>query len=125
LQQLNKCRFSLVLKLTGIIYEDSLIQVGYKLESKANLARMALFFGNKSKESFSDFHTLVSCPDTLSTHLLTQVIKSYIMLCIFVFQVKPVDPVIAAGAQIQQVVHFICVQDFYSMPVAKIAFNYM
>jgi AP-2 complex subunit alpha len=100
--------------------------VGYKLESKANLARMVLFFGNKSKESFSDFHTLVSCPGALSTQLLTQVSIDFVFKkYLFQLQVKPIDSIVSAGAQVQQVVHFICVQDFYSMPVAKVAFNYM
>lgn len=103
--------FRHVLKLTGVLYEDSLIQIGYKLESKSNLARLVLFYGNKSRNEFNDFQLLVSNPGALSTCLMTQV--------------KPMDPVVASGAQVQQVVHFICIQDFYSMPVAKISFNHM
>ncbi|KAI6201634.1 AP-2 complex subunit alpha [Aphelenchoides besseyi] len=101
--------FKFVLKSTGVLYEDSLFQVGFKLECKNNLARLVLFYGNKGGESLFDFQMLVSCPGALSTCLMTQV--------------KPIETTITSGAQVQQVVHFVCVQEFYSMPVAKISFN--
>lgn len=99
-----------VCKAAGVLYEDSTIQIGYKVESKTHLARLVLFYGNKTQAAFSDLQILVSCPGDLATKLLTQV--------------KPTEPTVAASAQVQQVVHFICVQDFYTLPVAKVSFSF-
>jgi AP-2 complex subunit alpha len=37
----------LILKEDGLLYEDSMIQIGFKSEYHDNLGRVALFFGNK------------------------------------------------------------------------------
>ncbi|CAD5216885.1 unnamed protein product [Bursaphelenchus okinawaensis] len=103
--------YSFVLRLAGVIYEDPVIQIGYKIESKTHLSRLVLFFGNKTKAPFTDVQTLVTCPEDLATKLLTQV--------------KPIEPVIQPAAQVQQTVHLVCVHDFYTLPVAKLTFNYV
>lgn len=102
--------YKFVIRLAGVIYEDSVIQIGYKLEAKTHLARLILFYGNKTKAPFQNFQTLVTCPNDLAVQLLTQV--------------KPIDPTINSADQVQQVVHFVCVNDFYTLPVARVSFNY-
>ena len=60
-----------------MLFEDEIIQIGYKLETRANLARLGMFYGNKTKASFSNFQSSVSYPGTLASQLIGQV-------CLFV-----------------------------------------
>jgi hypothetical protein len=39
-------------KNNGVLYENELIQIGVKTECRSNLARLALFFGNKTNLPF-------------------------------------------------------------------------
>ena len=39
-------------KSNGVLYEDSVVQIGVKTECKSNLARLALFYGNKTSYPF-------------------------------------------------------------------------
>ncbi|TKR77469.1 hypothetical protein L596_018440 [Steinernema carpocapsae] len=103
--------YKFVLKQNGILYEDEVIQIGCKLETQSNLARLGMFYGNKTNADFSGFQPLIDCPSALAAQLKAQA--------------KPVDPVIERGAQVQQLVNFICVQEFTTLPTIKIAFNYI
>ena len=44
------CRF--YCKNNGVLYEDETVQIGIKTECRTNLARMALFYGNKTGYPF-------------------------------------------------------------------------
>uniref|UniRef100_A0A0K0CXQ4 Alpha_adaptinC2 domain-containing protein n=1 Tax=Angiostrongylus cantonensis TaxID=6313 RepID=A0A0K0CXQ4_ANGCA len=82
-----------VVKNNGVLYEDSVIQIGCKLESRTNLARLGMFYGNKTSNPFTDFTPIVSCPGALAVQLQAQA--------------KPIDPVVQAGAQVQQLINFV------------------
>ncbi|KAH7730925.1 Ap2a2 protein [Aphelenchoides avenae] len=99
-----------VVKQNGVLYEDEVIQIGCKLEAKTNLARLGMFYGNKTAVPFADFVANVACPGPLAAQLMSQA--------------KPVDPVIQGGAQVQQLVNFVCLQDFQRPPIMNITFSY-
>ena len=50
LNYISFCRF--YCKNNGVLYENDTIQIGVKTECRANLARMALFYGNKTSFPF-------------------------------------------------------------------------
>uniref|UniRef100_A0A1I7WG95 Uncharacterized protein n=1 Tax=Heterorhabditis bacteriophora TaxID=37862 RepID=A0A1I7WG95_HETBA len=37
---------------------------------------------------------------------------------------KPIDPTVQAGTQVQQLINFVCVQEFGKIPIINIQFNY-
>uniref|UniRef100_A0A9J2PG22 AP-2 complex subunit alpha n=2 Tax=Ascaris TaxID=6251 RepID=A0A9J2PG22_ASCLU len=99
-----------VTKTNGVLYEDAVIQIGYKLETRANLARLGMFYGNKMNSSFTEFYPSVSCPGALSSQLIVQ--------C------KPVDNIITGGSQVQQLVNFVCEHEFSKNPLLHLAFKF-
>ncbi|KIH65318.1 adaptin region [Ancylostoma duodenale] len=100
-----------VVKNNGVLYEDDVIQIGCKLEARTNLARLGMFYGNKTSAPFTEFAPVVSCPGALAVQLQAQA--------------KPMDPVIQAGTQVQQLINFVCVQEFGKMPIIHLKFNYV
>ncbi|VDL77178.1 unnamed protein product [Nippostrongylus brasiliensis] len=100
-----------VLKNNGVLYEDDVIQIGCKLEARTNLARLGMFYGNKTTNPFTDFMPIVSCPGALGVQLQAQA--------------KPIDSVVQAGTQVQQLINFVCVQEFGRMPIIQIKFSHM
>ncbi|VDK48886.1 unnamed protein product [Anisakis simplex] len=99
-----------VTKTNGVLFEDALIQIGYKLETRANLARLGMFYGNKTNNSFIDFCPSVSCPGALVSQLIVQ--------C------KRVDSIISGGSQVQQLVNFVCEYEFTTNPLLHLVFKY-
>uniref|UniRef100_A0A914GVD6 AP-2 complex subunit alpha n=1 Tax=Globodera rostochiensis TaxID=31243 RepID=A0A914GVD6_GLORO len=99
-----------VLKSSGLLYEDEIIQIGCKMETRANLARLGMFYGNKTNFKFGAFQTSVTCPGALSDQLLCQA--------------KAVDPEIEAGAQVQQLINVVCLQFFTSPPIINVSFTF-
>jgi len=97
-------------KNNGVLYENGYIQIGVKTECRSNLARLALFYGNKTNLPFLNFQSHVSCGPELSNQIM--------------LQVKDVDSTIEAGAQFQQMVNIECVVDFYQQPDLNITFTY-
>jgi len=43
-----------------VLYEDDILQVGVKMELKQNLARLGMFYGNKSAHPLTGFTPDVS-----------------------------------------------------------------
>lgn len=97
-------------KNNGVLYENELIQIGVKTECRSNLARLALFFGNKTNLPFLNFQPNVFCNNELSSALL--------------LQVKQVDSTVEAGAQFQQMVNVECITDFTTQPELNLSFTY-
>jgi len=58
---------------TGILYEDEIVQIGCKLEARSNLARLGMFYGNKTSAKFTQFITSITCPGQLAGQLVCQV----------------------------------------------------
>ena len=89
-------------KNNGVLYENDVVQIGVKTECKSNLARLALFYGNKTANPFINFQPIVTCSPELQRSLS--------------IQVKTVDSTVEAGAQFQQMVNLECVEDFTLLP---------
>ncbi|XP_033934867.1 AP-2 complex subunit alpha-2 isoform X5 [Pseudochaenichthys georgianus] len=99
-----------VCKNNGVLFENQLLQIGIKSEYRQNLGRMYLFYGNKTSVQFAGFTTTVSYPGELQSQLNVQT--------------KPVEPLVEAGAQIQQVLNIECLTDFSDAPLLNIKFRY-
>ncbi|XP_041794294.1 AP-2 complex subunit alpha-2 isoform X2 [Chelmon rostratus] len=99
-----------VCKNNGVIYESQLLQIGLKSEYRQNLGRMYVFYGNKTSTQFLSFSSSVTVHDTLKTQLNVHT--------------KTVDPIIEAGAQVQQILNIECVSDFTEALVLNIQFRY-
>lgn len=87
-----------VCKNNGVLFESDLIQIGVKSEFRQNLGRIGLFYGNKTQYALHSFQPQLSWTD-----------ENQIKLAV---QVKPVDPILEAGAQIQQMINAECIDDF-------------
>jgi len=96
-------------KNNGVLYENDTIQIGVKTECRANLARMALFYGNKTSFPFINFQPIVTLSPELTSSLSSQV--------------KSVDSTVEAGAQFQQMVNIECLADFTSQPDLNVNFT--
>lgn len=92
----RSCRF--VCKNNGVLFENELIQIGVKSEFRQNLGRLALFYGNKTSAPLTNFVPTIS-------YLEDQAAKLSI-------QMKGVEPVLEAGAQIQQQLNAECIDDY-------------
>lgn len=104
----NAKRF--IFKGNGVLFENELIQIGVKSEFRQNLGRISLFYGNKTQVPLQQFTpTLLWSPDNA--------LKLNV-------QLKPVEPVLEAGAQIQQQMKAECVDDYIDTPSLDITFRY-
>nr|XP_046911245.1 LOW QUALITY PROTEIN: AP-2 complex subunit alpha-like [Dermatophagoides farinae] len=104
----EECIQKLLLKNNGIVFENSLIQIGLKSEYKQNLGRISIFYGNKTNDSFLEFLPTITCPDLLDLNLN--------------IQVKPVENVIEKGAQVSQSLNVECVDHFAILPKLVVQF---
>eukprot|EP01136_Pigoraptor_vietnamica_P022658 Opistho-1_new@74048 len=93
----------------GVLYEDEFLQVGVRSEFKNNLGRVALYFGNKSKQfPLADFQSNVYSSPTGDS---------------LTIQVKPVPNILPPGQQSQQFINIECVREFEAHPIVAISFN--
>ncbi|GMR60331.1 hypothetical protein PMAYCL1PPCAC_30526, partial [Pristionchus mayeri] len=99
-----------VTKNNGILYEDDNIQIGCKLETRSNLARLGMFYGNKTGGAFTDFRPSILAGGSLGVQLQVQA--------------KPLDTVVGAGAQVQQLINIVCVQEFTKQLIMHLQFSY-
>ncbi|XP_040567319.1 AP-2 complex subunit alpha [Lepeophtheirus salmonis] len=96
-------------KNNGVLYESDIIQIGVKTECRSNLARIALFYGNKTSFPFLNFQPIVTNSPDLQSHIT--------------LQVKSVDSTVEAGAQFQQMVNVECLSDFIGQPDIALSFT--
>ncbi|XP_076471396.1 AP-2 complex subunit alpha-2-like [Babylonia areolata] len=99
-----------ICKHNGVLYENDLVQIGIKSEYRQNLARIGVFYGNKTTFRFTNFTADVSCPGQLSSQLMVQP--------------KPVDTAVDGGAQVQQLFNMECISEFSESPLLNISFVY-
>ncbi|CAH0771764.1 unnamed protein product [Bemisia tabaci] len=99
-----------ICKNNGVLFENDLIQIGVKCEFRQNLGRLGLFYGNKTSYPLHNFVTALSNPSDWISKMN--------------IQLKPVEPVLEAGAQIQQTVNAECVEDYTDAPSISIGFVY-
>lgn len=97
-----------VCKNNGVLFENDLIQIGVKSEFRQNLGRLGLFFGNKTSNLLLNFSTTLLWSDEQNSKLNVQM--------------KPVEPVLEAGAQIKQMINAECLDDFTDTPSIVISF---
>eukprot|EP01133_Synstelium_polycarpum_P016711 gene16711-19865_t len=95
----------LCLAQEGVLYEDSMIQIGLKSEYNGASGRIVLYYGNNSPFPLSSFNVTF---ESSSNNL----------------QLSPqsIAPVIQPKAQIQQTVTFTCTGEFSDSPQAAINF---
>lgn len=99
----------LLCKNNGVLFENSIIQIGIKSEYKENLGRVSIFYGNKTNDTFQQFVPTITCPDLLDLNLN--------------IQVKPVESVIEPGRQVSQMLNVECVDHFDKLPKLVVQFN--
>jgi AP-2 complex subunit alpha len=100
----------LVCKNNGVLFENDLLQVGVKCEFRQNLGRISIFYGNKTSTQLQTF-----CPTLQLTDELSQALN---------IQVKPVEPLLDAAAQVQQIFNVECLDDFRSRPALIVQFTH-
>ncbi|KAG0729546.1 AP-2 complex subunit alpha [Chionoecetes opilio] len=99
-----------VCKNNGVLYENDIIQIGIKSEFRLNLGRIGVFYGNKTSMPLQGFNPTVSVRPSQQGKVTVQV--------------KPVEPSIDAGAQVQQLVNCECIEDFTDLPDMIVSFTY-
>lgn len=97
-----------VCKHNGILFENDLLQIGVKAEFRQNLGRVGLFYGNKTASQFQSFLPNVTASNSSTLGI----------------QVKPVEPTVEGGAQVEQMVNVECVTDFSEAPGLVVQFVY-
>lgn len=97
-------------KQNGVLFENDLLQIGIKAEYRQNLARVGVFFGNKTTFQFTNFTSNLVLADSAKSALSVQP--------------KAVDPVVDGGAQVQQLFNIECIDSFSEAPLLKISFNH-
>lgn len=102
--------FRFVCKNNGVLFENDLIQIGVKSEFRHNLGRLGLYYGNKTSAPLSNFATTISWNEEQAAKLSVQM--------------KPVELVLEAGAQIQQMFNAECIDDYQDTPSLNITFTY-
>lgn len=99
-----------VCKNNGVLFENDLIQIGVKSEFRQNLGRLGLFYGNKTSVPLQSFVPSLLWADDQASKLS--------------IQMKPVEPILEAGAQIQQMVNAECIDDYTDAPSLVVSFTY-
>lgn len=99
-----------VCKNNGVLFENDLIQIGVKCEFRTNLGRLALFYGNKTSVPLQNFGVVVSSLHEWITKLN--------------IGIKPIEPTLEAGAQVQQLINVECIEDYKDAPSIAVSFLY-
>lgn len=99
-----------VCKNNGVLFENDLIQIGVKSEFRQNLGRLGLYYGNKTNIPLQNFIPTLMWTDDQMTKLS--------------IQMKPVEPILEAGAQIQQTINAECIDDYKDAPCVGLSFTY-
>lgn len=99
-----------IFKNNGVLFENELIQIGVKSEFRQNLGRLGLYYGNKTQVALQNFTPVLQWASESSRNLTVQL--------------KPVEPTLEAGAQIQQMMTAECVEDYCDSPALDISFRY-
>ncbi|XP_046543932.1 AP-2 complex subunit alpha-2-like [Haliotis rubra] len=97
-----------ILKHNGVLYENDLLQIGIKSEYRQNLARIGVFYGNKTSFQFTNFKADLNTTGPLSSALQ--------------MTPKVVEPTIDGGAQVQQMFNIECITDFSQNPTLEMSY---
>lgn len=58
------------MKHNGVLYENDLLQIGIKSEYRQNLARIGVFYGNKTSFQFTNFKADLNTTGPLASDIL-------------------------------------------------------
>ena len=98
-----------VCKNNGILFENDVIQIGVKSDYRSSVARLGLFYGNKTSYSL--------------TNLTVQIDQSLNFDGKLIFELQPISQMIDGGAQIQQVIKVDCMDTFIEIPSIDLSFS--
>lgn len=90
------------------MFENDLIQIGVKSEFRQNLGRLGLFYGNKTTTALQNFVPSLMWSEEQSAKLS--------------IQMKSVEPLLEAGAQIQQMLNAECIDDYTGIKKSQFCF---
>ncbi|EUB58662.1 AP-2 complex subunit alpha-2 [Echinococcus granulosus] len=103
----------LIYRPQGVLFENALIQIGYRSEFQGNLGRVQLFYGNKSGSAITAFASKVVfseiCPTTGRSPLN--------------LDLRPAPTTIEPEKQVPQVLNIECLVDFAEIPVLSINYS--
>ncbi|XP_063699996.1 AP-2 complex subunit alpha [Culicoides brevitarsis] len=99
-----------VFRNNGVLFENDLLQIGVKSEYRQNLGRIALFYGNKTQTPLQNFTPALQWSPENALKLNVQI--------------KPIEPTLEAGAQIQQLITAECIDDYSDAPTIQISFRF-
>ncbi|KAI8803401.1 Adaptor protein complex AP-2 alpha subunit [Cladochytrium replicatum] len=74
--QIKQNYLRLISEANGILYEDSLIQVGMKSEYQNQLGRIAIFYGNKSMATITDFSSDIASSGAFKVNVAHKIASS-------------------------------------------------
>lgn len=97
-------------KVNGILHEDSLIQIGFKFVPRLHLCSFYLYYGNKSKDSYTDFNCQTI---NLNKDDRLKILSS------------PLNNSLQAQEQTQQSINVECIQEFDQPIEIIISFNHL
>ncbi|XP_071104618.1 AP-2 complex subunit alpha-2-like [Haliotis cracherodii] len=97
-----------ILKHNGVLYENDLLQIGIKSEYRQNLARIGVFYGNKTSFQFTNFKADLNTTGPLASALQ--------------MTPKTVEPTIDGGAQVQQMFNIECLTEFSQNPTLDMSY---
>lgn len=103
----------MIYKSQGVLYENSLIQIGYRSEYQGNLGRVQLFYGNKSSVAITAFTSKV-----VFTEICLATGGSPLNL-----DLRPAPITIEAEKQVPQILNIECLVDFAEIPVLNINYS--
>lgn len=112
---MNKKEFvNLLSRTSGILYEDRIIQIGFRSQSNRHLSRLTLFYGNKSPHPLTNFRTQVHCPETIDLTGNGRALS---------IELQPGPNTVELDAQVQQIVNVECFQAFTESAVLSLSLD--
>ncbi|KAA0198951.1 AP-2 complex subunit alpha [Fasciolopsis buskii] len=112
---MNKKEFvNLLSRTSGILFEDRIIQIGFRSQSNRHLGRLTLFYGNKSPHPLTNFRTQVHCPETIDLTGNGRALS---------IELQPSPNTVELDAQVQQIVNVECFQAFTESAVLSLSLD--
>ncbi|BHF63758.1 AP-2 complex subunit alpha-2 [Sparganum proliferum] len=104
----------LIAKSQGVLFENALVQLGFRCEYRNNLGRLQLFYGNKSTAPFTSV-----VPNIRYAEISPTTGFSPLNL-----DLRPTLATLDPGTQMQQLLNVECLTDFRQPPVLSVSFSH-
>lgn len=95
----------LCLKPEGVLFDSPSLQIGVKTQYSKAAGRVMFFYGNRAPVPLKNFSITLSPSTSLA------------------FQLKPIKGILEAGEQAQQLLNFVCLQEFALPPELIVSFT--